>query len=172
MRRILFPNVFNHHQCDWQGENTASGRCRKKTNTRKDPACAYFVILLFTGHFDKQSKAPLQTHKSSQMSGYGWLWLSGKCVSKKAEHFEANSNAIVLWNLMSSIRRRKEELCYALLLVKWRKLIRLYSSHKGNCFWVNDCFRQWGRQAKRHKQALSWREICANSQNHPNCKWL
>lgn len=29
---------------------------------------AYFVILLSTRHFDKQSKVSLQIHKSSQMS--------------------------------------------------------------------------------------------------------
>lgn len=51
----------------------------------------------------------------------------------------------------------------ALLLVKWRKLIELYSSHEGNCFWVNGCFQQWGRQAERHKQALSWRDKLTQS---------
>lgn len=35
---------------------------------------------------------------------------------------------------MPFVGMEENELCYALLLVKWRKLIELYSSHKGNCF--------------------------------------
>lgn len=57
----------------------------------------------------------------------------------------------------------KSRLRSALLLVKWRKLIELYSSHEGNCFWVNGCFQQRGRQAERHKQALSWRDKLTQS---------
>lgn len=73
-------------------------------------------------------------------------------------------------NRTSFIGIRKSQLCSALLLVKWRKLIELYSSHKGNCFWVNDCFRQGCRQAERHKQVSSLRDTCTNSQKQTNCK--
>ena len=52
-------------------------------------------------------------------------------------------------NLTSFIGIGENELCSALLHVKWRKLIELFSSHKGNCFWVNGFFS--GRDADKLK---------------------
>lgn len=73
------------------------------------------------------------------------------------------SGAVPPQSPMPSAWDAESRLRSALLLVKWRKLIELYSSHEGNCFWVNGCFQQWGRQAERHKQALSWRDKLTQS---------
>lgn len=65
VRRFLFPKLFNHHYCDWQEEKALKYGARGKR--REDSEYAHFVIQLFTGRFDKQSKVSLQTHKSSQI---------------------------------------------------------------------------------------------------------
>lgn len=87
------------------------------------------------------------------------VWL----IEQRLRESRKNDNITLFWKPYVFYRNWESELCYALLHVKWRKLIELYSSHRGNCLWVNNCFRQWSRQAERHKQAPSWRDTCTKS---------
>lgn len=87
------------------------------------------------------------------------VWL----IEQRLRESRKNDNITLFWKPYVFYRNWESELRYALLHVKWRKLIELYSSHRGNCLWVNNCFRQWSRQAERHKQAPSWRDTCTKS---------
>lgn len=120
---------------------------------RKQNCCA--PILLFYKLLDMLLKKLKSHHKLIN----NLVWLIEQCLRESRK----NDNITLFWKPYVFYRNWENELRYALLHVKWRKLIELYSSHKGNCFWVNNCFRQWSRQAERHKQAPSWRDTCTKS---------
>lgn len=101
------------------------------------------------------------------VSGRGRLRLLDVLLGQEDGAATGDDGVIPQRSPAPSARNAESRLRSALLLVKWRKLIELYSSHEGNCFWVNGCFQQRGRQAERHKQALSWRDKLTQSPRLP-----